>query len=294
MAFTLQAEIDLVNETLDRLAVGNISLASQSDVKGVAANLHYARTLAALFRSYEWPFLTTQAELSIIKTLILDKSPTSAWAVEDTITGISSGTTAEILTVTSDSEYEIIHISGDFTAGETITNATVYEVYYEGVLVEYEDETVYWYDESDAEQVVCGSGFPSVSTLTPNHKWTYQYHLPNDFSRLIKIYEDDGTDYENERWTRQGDKILTHYDTMNIDYIKTITDPSDFDPLFAEVLILRLALKLIPPLIGIKSPQLTAEIKDELRLVEAKARVVCAQENNQTGRSDFNLARFGS
>jgi hypothetical protein len=73
-----------------------------------------------------------------------------------------------------------------------------------------------------------------------------------------------------------------------------MADPDDWDSLFTEVFILRLALKLIPPLVGTKSSQLAAEVKEELKVAEAKARVIAAQENNTSGRYDLSLARYGS
>lgn len=294
MAFTTAAEISFVNQALDRISASQITLADQTTVAALVSYRHWTTTLDSLTRSFEWPFLAKRAELSQVKEMTLDASPTSAWSVGDTITGITSGTTATILAVTSDSEYDLSHISDDFTDGETITNATVSKVYYNGVLVEYEDETVYNFDSSSAYQINCGTGYPSVSAKTPDYEWTYQYELPSDFSRLICVYEDDGSDAVNERWIREGNRILTDYDTCNIRYIQTVTDPSDFDPLFSEVMLLRLAWKLIPPLAGSMSQVNREQILKDLQSAESKARTVCFQENNQTGRQDWNLARYGN
>lgn len=289
-----EAEVAVVNQAEDKFTGAQTAYATQTTLEALAAIRHYEQTRNSLLESFEWPFATDREELGKISTIVLDAEPgPDNWAVGDTITGISSGTTAEILTVTSGTEYEIIHISGDFTDGERITNATVYDVTWEGVPVEYEDETVCWYDDSDADQVTCGTGYPVVAGITPDFEWTHQYHLPNDFIRLTKIDEDDGTDYVDDRWEREGKRLLTNYDTCNIKYIKEVTDPDDFDPLFTEVLILRLALKLIPPLAGTKTNPLKADIKEDLRVAEIKARIVAAQETNVSGRSDWDLARYG-
>ena len=294
MAFTLQSEIDFVKQVLDRIAAkSTLTLADQTSVEALAAFRHWSTTLNSLIRSYEWPFLTTRDELEQVKTITLDASPTSAWAVADTITGVSSGTTATILAVTSDSEYDLSYISGDFTDGETITNATVSKVYYNGVLVEYEDETVYTFDSSSASQINCATSFPVVAVKTPDFEWTFQYELPTDFKRLIDVYQDDGTDAVDRRWTLEGNRILTDYAECDIRYVKNVTDPDDFNPLFSEVLILRLAWKLIPPLAGSLSRTDRDDIWSELQSAERKARTVCGQENNQTGRKDLNLARYG-
>lgn len=294
MAFTTAAEIAFVNQVLDRIEAAQISLAVQTSVEAKAAFRHWTATLNALIRSFTWPFLTTRAELKQVQTILLHAMPTAAWAVGDTITGLSSGTTATILAVISNSEYDLAYLSGDFTDGETITNATVSTLYYEGVAVEYEDETVYSFDSSAAYQVNCATGYPYVSVKTPTYEWAYQYELPTDFMRLVDVYEDDGTDALDDRWIREGNRILTNYTTCSIRYIKTITDPAGFDPLFAEVMLLRLAWKLIPPLAGSMSKTDRDGIQKELQTAERKARTICEQENNQTGRADWTLARYGS
>jgi len=289
-----EAEVAIVNQACDRVAIAQIAYATQTTLQALTAIRHYEQTRNSLLESFEWPFACDREELGKISTIVLDAEPgPDNWAVGDVITGVSSGTTAEILTVTSGTEYEIIHISGDFTDGERITNATVYDVTWEGIPVEYEDETVCWYDDSDADQITCGTDYPVVAEITPDFEWTHQYHLPNDFLRLKSIYEDDGTDEVDNRWIREGKRILTNYDTCNIRYIKEVTDPDDFDPLFVEVLILRTALKLCAPLAGTKTNPLRADIKEDLQVAETKARLVAAQETNVSGRSDWNLAQLG-
>jgi hypothetical protein len=293
MAFTLQSEIDLVNESLDYLGAATITLAVQTSVAGVKANLHYEKLLHALLRSYLWPFAKAQTELYQTKTMTLDVQPTSAFSVDDTITGISSGVTADILAVTSNTEYDIIHVTGNFTDGETITNATVETVYWEGIEVTYESETVYSYDVSDDSQVNCGIGYPSVVSKSPNHKWTYIYELPDDFVRLVSIEEDDGTDYRGLRWDIFGHTIYTDYDTCNIDYIKQVSDPDDFDDLFYQLMVLKLAQKLLPAIAGTKSKEFKNDLRNDIRTLEAAARTIGKQERTSKGRSDWNLARLG-
>jgi len=289
-----EAELVIVNQANDRVGIGQIVFATQTTLEATTAIRHYEQTRNSLLESYEWPFATDREELGKISTIVLDVEPgPDNWAVGDTITGISSGTTAEILTVTSGTEYEIIHISGDFTDGETITNATVSTVTWEGVEVVYGGDEVVWYDDSN-DQTNCGAGYPDVDEITPDFEWTHQYHLPNDFLRLKKVYEDDGTERPDCRWEREGQRILTNYDTLHIKYIKLVTDPDDFDPLFTEVLILRTALKLTPPLAGTKTNPMKADIKEDLRAVTTQARLVAAQETNVSGRDDWDLARYGT
>jgi len=294
VAYT-QNDIDyFIGPALDRIAAKQVTFATQTTVEALAVLRHFEQTRDSLIRSYEWPWAETQDELYIISTMTLDTMPTAAWSVADVITGITSGVSATILTVTSNTEYILKYKNGTFTGGETITNATVSKVYWEGIEVSYESETVYSYSTASTYQVNCGAGYPSVSAVTPNHSWTYQYYLPSDFIRLTGIYEDDGSDLPCDRWERQGDRILTDYSTLNITYVKKVTDPTLFEDLFTEVLILRLAHKLINPLAGMASQRFKDELREELRTAEARARVIASQENNTSGYDSFNRARFGS
>ena len=298
MALTA-AEILILNQSLDRIAAAQIDATKAgylTTVQYLACSRIYEQTRDSLLRSFQWPWASARATLAKITTITLDVMPTSAWTVGDTITGITSEATAQILTVLSETVYEIIYLDGTFEAGEVITNATVESVFYEGIPVTYEDEGVVWFDSSGAEQVVCGTGYPTAVDTAPSFEWDYQYYLPENFLRLKKVHEDDGTDEVDDRWEIEGRRILTNYDTCNIKYVRKVTVPAEFEDLFVEVLILRCALKLTSPLAGTgtSARELKAGIQEELRYAESKARLVAAQENNTSGRSDFNLARYGS
>jgi hypothetical protein len=290
MAFTAN-ELKVVNQALGRIGATNI----KDSENGLAtcnnyaqANLHYTQTRDALLRSYEWNFALAQAKLDLISTLVLDTQPLpDNWVVGDTITGVNSNVTAEILTVTSGTEYEIIYLSGVLTDGETITNSTVYHVYWEQIPLTWEGENVWWYDDT-YDQVNCGVGYPIVTSITPTYRYGFQYQLPADFDRLQR---------RHRNWSRyeiQGNRLLTHDDTVKITYVKKITDPDDFDHLFTEVLILKLALKLLTPLAGTQTTTFRQELSLELRDAMARARTVSSAEDNCTGESSWNLARYGS
>jgi hypothetical protein len=64
-------------------------------------------------------------------------------------------------------------------------------------------------------------------------------------------------------YSPEGKQILSNETSMQIRYIKKVTDPNTFDPLFTEVLILKLAIKLVMPLSQDKV--LRRELEDELR-----------------------------
>ena len=112
----------------------------------------------------------------------------------------------------------------------------------------------------------------SVDTTAPAFGYDHQYILPADFLRLVGLYD---TSYP---YAIEGDRLLTDDDATDLYYIRKVTDPAEFDPLFAEVLVLQLAVKLVMPLSGDKV--LRREVQDELFLVMARVRTVDKQEQN--------------
>jgi hypothetical protein len=290
MSFTSD-ELKLVNQALGR--IGSTSIADNENGlttcnNWVQSNLHYAQTRDSLLRSYEWNFAMEQAQLDEVSELVLDSQPLpSAWVVDDTITGITSGVTAEILSVTNQTEYEIIYMSGTFSDAETITNAQVYDVLWEGLKLTWESQNVVWYDDTN-DQVVCGTGFPSVTSIKPVYRYLHQFELPEDFDRMSRRHKG------LQSWAIEGNRVLSMDSTVKITYVKKVTDPNEFDPLFTEVLILSLALKLLTPLAGTQTVNFRQQLIAELRDAMARARTVCSAENNATGNSDWNLSRYGS
>jgi hypothetical protein len=86
-------------------------------------------------------------------------------------------------------------------------------------------------------------------------------------------------------------QLLSNEDAMEIRYVKKVTDPTVFDPLFVEVLALQLALKLVMPLSQDKV--LRREIYDELWHPKTglmpRVRMVDKQEQRTIGRGDMGL-----
>jgi len=289
MAFTAN-ELALVNQGLGRIGATIIADSDNGNVKYnnyAQAYLHFFQTRDSLLRSQEWTFAIAQATLVQIKTLTLDHQPLpDTWIVGDIITGITSGNTAEILTVTSPSQYEIIYQTGDFETSETLTNATVYDVLWEGLPLTYEGENVVWYDSSTSDET---TGVITVTSITPAFRYDYQYELPDDYQRLTKNWEETESDYE---WAIQGRRLLSDSDEVNIEYVRNITDPAEFDSLFYEVVKLRLAQTLLPVLAGTQTTSFAERLDRELEKVERKAGLVCTVETKKSGRSDWLLARF--
>jgi len=130
----------------------------------------------------------------------------------------------------------------------------------------------------------------------PTFEWDNQFVLPDDFLRLKSVYDDNNTTRKNtlNSFALEGSLLLTNDSTASIRYIKKVTDVTEFDPLFVEVLVLNLAIKLVMPLAQDRKAK--EDLIKELRLLMPAVRTLDRQETNTIGRSDlgtWNDARLG-
>jgi len=118
----------------------------------------------------------------------------------------------------------------------------------------------------------------SQDTTDPDFEWDYQYELPTNFLRMKELYDTTNS------YSLEGTKLLTNDDTAEIVYIAQITDPSKFDPLFTEVLVLQLAIRLC---MGLGQDRLLMrELNMELYPLLGRVRTIDRQETHTTGRAD--------
>ncbi len=136
----------------------------------------------------------------------------------------------------------------------------------------------YWRFASDRASL-------SQDTVDPDFEWDNQFILPDDFMRLKSVFGDNSTATENTRFSfaLEGQRLLTNEDSVDIRYIKKVTDASQFDPLFVEVLVLLLADKFIGPLTG-GDLRIQTKIDNALDKLMPRVRVLDRQETNTIGR----------
>lgn len=132
----------------------------------------------------------------------------------------------------------------------------------------------------------------SQDTVDPDVEWDRQFILPTDYLKFMSIDEEAGITSKGRRHSIEGRRFLTNFSTVNMKYIRKVTDASLFDPVFVELLVLRLAKKLIPALAK-TDPRLQVIITEDLKLVLPKIAAVTVDELETGGRSDWNLARHG-
>lgn len=120
----------------------------------------------------------------------------------------------------------------------------------------------------------------SEDTAAPAFEFDNAFLLPSDCLRVVSLYYTDAT------YRIEGKRLLTNDDEAQIVYIRRVTDPTEFDPLFVKVLACALAIELVMPLSQDKTlrDRLEAELSDRL----SDARLANLIETNTTGTADLN------
>ncbi len=244
MALT-EDELAICNQSLSMIGQKEVSYTDTSTADtGTAGNpynkcnLIYAQTRNALLRSFEWNFARDRLAL------------VGDWA---TGTAYVAGQYVWVSSV-------LYGCTTAHTSGTWNTN----------------------YVMDGAEYVMDGTSYVLNSTITfywtmitdrPETYWTYRYALPADFSRFISKW----LRHNETTYALEGNNILTDETELNINYVKKVTDPDEFDDLFTEVLILDVAIKLTFSIMG--GSYQTQALRNGLRQ-ERKLRISTAKAVN--------------
>lgn len=126
----------------------------------------------------------------------------------------------------------------------------------------------------------------SQDTNDPDFEWDNQFDLPEDFLRFRSFFADNNTIDKTAYFSFEieGNKLLTNEDTVEIRYVKKVKDTSKFDPLFIEVLVLQLAIKLVMPIT--QDADSRELLLKELASLMVTVRLVDKSETNTKGRAD--------
>ncbi len=158
--------------------------------------------------------------------------------------------------------------------------------------------------DSDLKRaVICKEQYPKVRDyVLTSHPWvfalkrvqlaqideevsfdfTYQYQLPSDCLRVIKM---DGVD---SIYKIEGDRLLTDESVVKIQYIQAITDASRFTHNFAFAVAYLLAAKICYPIT--QSRELVNDLKASFLNVIREARSIDAQAMGSA--NDFVVDTF--
>lgn len=104
----------------------------------------------------------------------------------------------------------------------------------------------------------------------PAFGFAYQYQLPADCLRILGM--NDG----RARFEIEGRRLLTDEETADVSYLRRVTDPNEFDAMFAEALAYRMAADLAYPLAN--STTLASAMMQLFQNALALARAIDGQE----------------
>lgn len=136
----------------------------------------------------------------------------------------------------------------------------------------------------------------SPNATAPDFEYSNAFDLPGPPDAFLREWlppwEDNSEVLGRTRntYSLEGKQLLSNQTTMKLRYVRQVTDVSEFDPLFVEVLVLQLALKLVMPLSQDKS--LWQTLYGELwgvpgiKGVMSRVRTMDKQETNTLGQND--------
>lgn len=121
-------------------------------------------------------------------------------------------------------------------------------------------------------------------TFGEYEKW---FELPDDCLRVLNIINGDGL-----KWAVEGDKLLVNTDSVNIRYIKRVTDTTLYDANFTEVLATRIAADLAWSLV--QDAEMQEKIMAQYNRLVRPARSYDAQEGSapKVSTSTWLSARY--
>ncbi len=264
MALT-SAEVDVCNQALSKfgsftLDYSDTTGTSSSGMAGNVANkclIHYEQTRNALLKQAYWNFASTRL------TLVGD------W---------------ETATIYTTDQY--VWVDDVLYKCNTAHTSTIW---------------ITDYIMDGTEYVMDGDDYVRDNTIDFNwdivtdrclFEYSYRYAVPTDFMRMKPKYFE-------ENWLEarlEGNYIITDETEMEFKYIKKVTNTTEFDPLFTEVLVCDLALKLISALasIGYVALATKKDIQQERKDVMRRARAVCDSENKKLNYNQWVNARYGT
>jgi len=259
-------ETALCNMALGRIGAAQLTdLDTDSSAEATQCNLHLDATRDALLRSHSWRFASLWVEL------VRDEEGDSGTSTDDTNTTLKLYDTGQAWTPNAYANY-YLWITGGTGANQIrliASNAATYLTV-----------SVAFTTTPDATSTY------EIWENYPPYPWAAQFALPSDLLRLNRTYE-NAVAYELDNGLLKTDES-----EMAINYVKQVTDPDDFDPLFVDALVLSLAAKLCMPLLHDKA--MKDRLEAELPGVLARARMVNLQDSKpDLAPQTWTQARYG-
>jgi hypothetical protein len=130
-------------------------------------------------------------------------------------------------------------------------------------------------------------------TTTPDFEWDYAYLLPVDCLRVIDVYDDSDnpTGATESSYAIENGRLLFNGSTCYLRYVRDVTDPAKWDPLFLDLFVLVLAQKLVIPLS--QDLKLKQDIGNDIKEIMPAVRATDRNESIHLGRDALKPWREG-
>lgn len=328
---TTELEIDnMALGRMGAKIITQAQLDANTDPKAIQCNLNYDQTRDALLRSHWWRFAAERADLAVIANGDFSRwtsDDPDDWTVTGEIAGTDevsqvgategyggTGTKkcniysttdgtgifiTQTITTVIGKEYKFSINIDTITAGKVgvlglPTGAVSYDSTGVKAVTFTADATSFILTIAGGTAIATDVTFDSISIyLVPVFEWSFGYRLPTDFLAMRSIWgENNPRDNTIYSYALEGNYLYSNENSMKIRYTKRVTDVAKFDPLFIEVFVLSLNLKLVLPLS--QDLKMYESVKDELfgsprrPGLMSKVRAMDKQEQNTTGIYDYN------
>jgi hypothetical protein len=135
----------------------------------------------------------------------------------------------------------------------------------------------------------------TAATVSEQADWDYVFGLPSDYLMMIAQIDEDDRTVKYEYEVRSGYLFTNDYsntddDAAYIEYIKKVTDASEYSPLLQEAIATKFASEMAPTL----NPDMTVPLKREFDLIcqpDAQALNQLGQYSEDEGSYSWKNAR---
>ena len=294
----IQAEVDIAVQSLDKFGGNIFTLANQAtEPNGIRANRHFAQTRNALLRSLNWPF--AKVRLRLVSEWLTDTAYTTdqyvwqnallykcavAHTSDDFDTDLGSGNWT-LKSSVDDWATATDYIAGDFV----VNNAILYKC----ILAHTSGDT----DDEPGVGATTDT-FWVVSTTRPTNVFGFNYDMPTNSLKLVLVFDNKRLNWVKpnslNNWELEGNTILTDDSLVDIVYINNVTTTTEWDSLFTEIFICKLALKLQGSVTGMGSAAVNYRrlMLEELRRLNSFTRSLSRQEGGRQGNNNWLNARL--
>lgn len=126
----------------------------------------------------------------------------------------------------------------------------------------------------------------ALDSTSPEFEYTNRFELPANCIRVVKMYDTP------EQYKEEGNFVLSDTDSLNLIYVKNITDVTYFPALFTKVLAYDLAISCEYKITNNQNLQNSLIAQRQQALIKAKMVDAQKDQTNKSIKSGTSQARY--